>query len=60
MESPFLEKTKLIENEHGFVIYDGFPVSKGHCLVVPHRVYSNYKCFYEFDGLFHFNKIPSV
>ena len=42
MDSPFIEKTKLIENEHGFVIYDGFPVSKGHCLVVPLRVYSNY------------------
>ena len=41
-ESPFLEKTKLLENEFGFVVYDGFPVSKGHCLVVPHRVYSNY------------------
>ena len=42
MESPFLEKPKLLENDFGFVIYDGFPVSKGHCLVVPHRVYSNY------------------
>ena len=41
-KSPFFEKPKLIENELGFVIYDGFPVSKGHCLVVPHRVYSNY------------------
>ena len=40
--SPFFEKPKLIENELGFVIYDGFPVSEGHCLVVPHRVYSNY------------------
>lgn len=42
LDSPFLEKTKLLENEFGFVVYDGFPVSKGHCLVVPHRVYSNY------------------
>ena len=42
MDSPFLEKPKLLENEFGFVVYDGFPVSKGHCLVVPHRVYSNY------------------
>ena len=40
--SPFLEKPRLIENEIGFVIYDGFPVSEGHCLVVPHRIYANY------------------
>ena len=41
-KSPFLEKKeRLLENE-GFVIYDGFPVSKGHCLIVPHRVYSDY------------------
>ena len=24
------------------MIYDKFPVSKGHCLIIPHRVYSNY------------------
>ena len=42
LESPFLEKPRLVQNEFGFVVYDGFPVSKGHCLVVPHRVYSNY------------------
>ncbi len=42
-KSPFLEKKeRLLENEVGFVIYDGFPVSKGHCLIVPHRVYSDY------------------
>ena len=41
--SPFLQKKeRLLENETGFVIYDGFPVNEGHCLVVPHRVYSNY------------------
>jgi len=40
--SPFLEKPRLLESEIGFVIYDGFPVSEGHCLVVPHRVYANY------------------
>ena len=41
--SPFLEKKeRLLENEVGFVIYDGYPVSKGHCLIVPHRVYSDY------------------
>ena len=42
-KSPFLEKKeRLLENEVGFVFYDGFPVSKGHCLIVPHRVYSDY------------------
>ena len=40
--SPFLDKEKIIETNIGFVIYDGFPVSQGHCLVVPHRVYSDY------------------
>ena len=41
--SPFFnKKERLLENEIGFVIYDGFPVSKGHCLIVPHRVYSDY------------------
>ena len=42
-KSPFFEKKeRLLENEVGFVIYDGYPVSKGHCLIVPHRVYSDY------------------
>lgn len=41
-QSPFLDKPKLLENEIGFVIFDGFPVSEGHCLIVPKRVYSNY------------------
>ena len=51
--SPFLEKARLLENETGFVIYDGFPVSEGHCLVVPHRVYANYfdSTQEELDGL---------
>jgi len=40
--SPFFEKPRLLESEIGLVIYDGFPVSEGHCLVVPHRVYANY------------------
>ena len=42
-ESPFLkDKTKFLSNDVGFVIYDKFPVSKGHSLIVPHRVYSDY------------------
>ena len=43
LDSPFLDdRERLFENSKGFVIYDKFPVSKGHCLIVPHRVYSNY------------------
>ena len=38
MESPFLNKEKIIENENAFAIYDGFPVSKGHVLVIPKRI----------------------
>ena len=38
MESPFLNKKKIIENENAFAIYDGFPGSKGHVLVIPKRV----------------------
>ncbi|MDA9949805.1 HIT family protein [Paracoccaceae bacterium] len=42
-ESPFLNnRERVLENEFGFVIYDGFPVSEGHCLIVPYRVYSDY------------------
>ena len=42
-DSPFLEnRNRIIENEVGFVILDGFPVSKGHCLVIPKRVYADY------------------
>ena len=38
MNSPFLNLEKIIENENAFAIYDGFPVSKGHVLVIPKRV----------------------
>jgi diadenosine tetraphosphate (Ap4A) HIT family hydrolase len=53
-QSPFLKiEPRLFENEVGFVIFDGFPVSKGHCLVIPHRVYSDYfeSTVEEFSGL---------
>ena len=36
-KSPFLDKEKIIENNHAFAIKDGFPVSKGHSLIVPKR-----------------------
>ena len=42
-QSPFLDnRERLFENELGFVIYDGFPVPKGHCLIIPKRVYPDY------------------
>ncbi len=42
-ESPFLDnRERIFENSVGFVIFDKFPVSKGHCLIIPNRVYSNY------------------
>ena len=42
-ESPFLDnRERIFENSVGFVIFDKFPVSKGHCLVIPNRVYSDY------------------
>ena len=42
-QSPFLDnRERLFENDIGFVIYDGFPVSKGHCLIIPKRVYADY------------------
>ena len=42
-KSPFLDsREKLFENDVGFVIYDKYPVNKGHCLIVPKRVYPDY------------------
>ncbi len=42
-ESPFLDnRERIFENSVGFVIFDKFPVSKGHCLIVPNRIYSDY------------------
>ena len=40
MNSPFLNKEKIAENDFAFAIYDGFPVSKGHALVVPKKIVS--------------------
>ena len=43
MSSPFLEvKERIFENSVGFVIYDKFAVSKGHCLIIPKREYADY------------------
>jgi diadenosine tetraphosphate (Ap4A) HIT family hydrolase len=38
MSSPFLNVEKIVENEFAYAFYDGFPVSKGHTLIVPKRV----------------------
>ena len=43
MKSPFLEiRDRIFENSVGFVIYDKFPVNKGHCLIIPKREYADY------------------
>ena len=42
-KSPFLDnKNRIFENKVGFVIFDSYPVNKGHCLIIPKRVYPNY------------------
>ena len=54
MSSPFLElRDRLFENSVGFSIYDKFPVSDGHCLIVPHREYADFfdSTKEEIDGL---------
>ncbi|WP_209460723.1 HIT family protein [Youngiibacter multivorans] len=39
----YLEKGSLItENEGAFAIYDNFPVTKGHALIIPKRHFSGY------------------
>lgn len=35
--SPFYERPKILENDSAFAIYDGFPVSEGHALVIPKK-----------------------
>ena len=37
MISPFLNSDRIIENEYAFAIYDSYPVTKGHSLVIPKR-----------------------
>ena len=37
MPSPFSDKEKIVENSHAYAVYDGYPVSKGHALVIPKR-----------------------
>ena len=35
MGSVFYEKEKIAENEYSFAVYDKYPVTEGHTLVVP-------------------------
>lgn len=32
----------FIENDLAFVLYDTYPVSRGHCLIIPHRHVAEY------------------
>ena len=42
-DSPFFdERERLFENSIGFVIYDNYPVSEGHSLIIPKRIYPDY------------------
>lgn len=37
-----VERKKITESELSFAIYDGFPVSEGHVLIIPKRHTANY------------------
>ena len=41
MKSPFLDKEKIIENDFAYSVYDGYPISNGHSLVVPKNIVSD-------------------
>lgn len=42
-KSPFLSNDeKLISNDFGFVIFDKHPVTLGHSLIIPNRIYADY------------------
>jgi len=36
-DSPFYNRTKIMENDYAFAIFDGFAISKGHALVIPKK-----------------------
>ena len=56
----FSDKEKIIENENAFAIYDAFPVSKGHVLVIPKRVVSEIFDLNEDEYISCFNLIKDV
>ena len=37
MDCPFCEHTAILSSKRIYVRYDKYPVSKGHCLIVPKR-----------------------
>jgi diadenosine tetraphosphate (Ap4A) HIT family hydrolase len=39
-------KNIILENDQAFVVYDGFPVTEGHCLIIPKRHFPD---FFEAD-----------
>jgi len=42
-DCPFCGKPEIvIENELAFAHYDSYPVSAGHCLIIPHRHVAEY------------------
>lgn len=41
-ESPFETRPRFLENELAYAIWDLFPVSPGHCLIVSRRVVADY------------------
>ena len=42
MNSPFLTQPRIAENTHAFAIWDNYPVSQGHALVLPFRVIASF------------------
>ncbi|MCB1157765.1 MAG: HIT family protein [Leptospiraceae bacterium] len=59
-DSPFYSKEILYENELAFVVADKFPVSKGHCLVIPKRLAKNIFELNEMEVLAIFSLIQKV
>lgn len=42
-ETPFLDTSRwVMDTELSFAVYDGYPVSKGHMLILPKRVVADY------------------
>lgn len=56
-ESPFYDRPRIMENDHAFAIYDGFPVSKGHALVIPKKQVVS---FFELDSVAYHESLELV
>lgn len=56
-DCPFCNNSEFImENEHWICIYDNYPVSKGHTLIIPKRHFNDYFLSTEIERSF-FDKI---